>query len=103
LLALSLGVLWVGGGESFRPKNALDDGFPLTTATTAKGAVWTKSPSGTPPAEDYSSFAEDLPSQPAPVAYAVTDTLTVAAGGFAIVGLSLLRRKHPDATRPPLP
>jgi hypothetical protein len=96
LLTFSLAVLWVNGGESFRRTTALDDGFPLTAATPAKGASW-KAPDKHPaPEPDFTSFSDDLPSQPAPVTFLVTDTVTVAAGGFAIVGLSLLRRKRPS-------
>lgn len=96
LLTFSLAVLWVNGGESFRPKTAFDDGFPLTAATPAKGASWETTADRSKMEDEFATFAEDLPSQPAPVAFVVTDTLTVAAGGFAIVGLSLLRRKRPE-------
>jgi hypothetical protein len=96
LLTFSLAVLWVNGGESFRQTIALDDGFPLTTATPAKGASWRTPERNPAPEGDFASFSDDLPSQPAAMAFAVTDTLTVAAGGFAILGLSLLRKKHPD-------
>jgi hypothetical protein len=95
MLTLSLAVLWVNGGESFRPKTALDDGFPLTAATEARGASWPNAEQNSSPDKVFASFAEDLPDQPAAVAFAVTDTVTVAAGGFAIVGLSLLRKRTP--------
>ncbi len=96
LLAFSLVVFWVNGGESIRPALKLDDGFALTSATPALGASRPEPGHSAVSLEEMGvEFDEDLPRQPALVAYAVTDTLMVAAAAFAIFGLNLLRRPEP--------